>query len=142
MQIRQLRTRWHSSRLARIMPVYLAVFPNLPGRASTAIQALQMLLVLKRVHARPEAVMVISDQLLLQNEAIKRLVDEFLAGLHVVEYPAAENEITAVDQHAAIVDGVNSRYEIRAATMERYHVITQVGPYTEKAGNLVIPVKV
>src|SRR5512134_620553 len=78
--------------------------PDLPGRLAARQQVLEALLVLEGVHARPEAVVGVSAQLALRDQAAERLDHQLLAGLDVVEDLAPEHEEAAVDADHRLAD--------------------------------------
>jgi len=55
--------------------------PQLPRRIATRVNLVEMLLLLEGVHARPEAVVGIGEQLALLDEPTEWLLDQFLAFL-------------------------------------------------------------
>src|SRR5215813_5039110 len=64
---------------------FAILFPDLPWGAACRIQLFQLLAVFKSVHARPEAVVLISDELFFRQKAMKWLHHQLFFGLHVLE---------------------------------------------------------
>ena len=64
----------------------------------------QLLLVLERVHTRPESVVAEGTELVVLGEALERAGDKFFAVLDVVEYPLTENIEPAVDTDVGTTD--------------------------------------
>src|SRR5690242_4764405 len=54
-------------------------FPHLPGSFAAAIAILELLAVLKRVHAGPVALILVSKQLLGFDQPLKRLLNQLFA---------------------------------------------------------------
>src|SRR5262245_11391470 len=71
--------------------------PDRPGRLRLAPQVLEILAVLERVHAAPESVVRVDDELALGHQAIERLEYQILPLLEVFEDLLAEREETSVD---------------------------------------------
>src|SRR5688572_2152572 len=59
--------------------------PDLPRGGAVLVQRLEALLVLERVHRRPEAVVTLGQDLLVLHEPRERLVDQVLARSDVVD---------------------------------------------------------
>src|SRR5215831_13713908 len=88
----------------RSTPAYaLASLPDLPGSIALAVHVRELLVLLEGVHA-PEAVVPVSDELLLLDQAMERLLDQLLALFDVVEDLAPEDEEAAVDQEIRVAD--------------------------------------
>ena len=71
--------------------------PQLPRRLPALLQALEPLLLLQRVHRRPEAVVAVREQLVGRGQPVERLLDEVLTGVQLVEELGAHDEVAAVD---------------------------------------------
>ena len=59
--------------------------PHFPGRAAAGVQAFQLLLIFESVHARPEAVVWIANQLLLCHQPVEGLNHQLFFVPHVLE---------------------------------------------------------
>src|SRR6266404_1305192 len=94
-------------------------FPDFPRSCSTGAKTLEFLFVLEGVHARPEPVIGIADQLFLFQQSLKRFPNKFLFLFYVIENLFLENEESAVDANRAVVDGVNSRNQISLVLLQR-----------------------
>ena len=101
-----------------------------------------MLLVFEGIHARPKSVIGIADELLFCNQPLKWLEDELLFGPNEVEDATLENEKTAVNSQAPVVDGADFLDQASVGFLKRNRVITQVGLHTNKAGSLLVVVEV
>jgi hypothetical protein len=55
--------------------------PQFPGSNTASAQALQLLFVLERVHARPETVEFVADQLFFFDQSVKRSVYNISTGI-------------------------------------------------------------
>src|SRR5580704_930961 len=98
--------------------------PHFPRCSATGAKTFQLLFVFESVHACPEPVIGITDQLLLSNQPLEGLDDQFFFVTHVVENLFLEDEKSSVDPDAAIVDGMNLRNETMGALLKRNQVIT------------------
>src|ERR1017187_5346501 len=116
--------------------------PNFPGRRATRIQALQMLPVLEGVHAGPKAIVGITNQLLFRQQAMEWLDDQLFFIAHVLENLFLEDKKPAIDAYAAVVDGMDPRNQAAVALFQRNQMVAEIRPDTEKAGNLVLLMKV
>src|SRR6185312_14276143 len=74
----------------------LRTVPNLPGR-DRQVQFIQVLLVLKSVHALPEAAVFIGQQRFLLDQPLEWLPHQLFTGMNVVKNFAAHGEESAVD---------------------------------------------
>src|SRR5690348_3168066 len=97
-----------------------------------------MLLIFECIHAGPESVISVADQLLLFDEALERLSNEFLFVAHVIENLVFENEESAVDPHRPVVNGVNAGNEAAIFLFERHQVIAEIRPYAKKTRDLIL----
>src|SRR5437667_12231748 len=97
-----------------------------------------MLFVLEGVHALPEAIILVADQLLLLDQPLERPVDKFLFLANVIEDPLLKDEKASVDPHRAVVNRVDPRHQAAIPLFYRNHVVAKIGPDTEKAGNFVL----
>src|SRR3954453_3459816 len=77
--------------------------PHGPGRDRGVGQRVEAVLLLQRVHRRPEALVAIRDQLARRDQPAERLLDELLTLLEVVEDVVAEDQVAAVDPQGAVV---------------------------------------
>ena len=82
--------------------------PHFPRRSTAAPQTFQLLFVFKCVHAGPEAVVAISDELVLVHEPLERFTHQLFFVANVVKDFFLENEVPAVDAHRTVVDRVDS----------------------------------
>src|SRR5882757_10176748 len=97
----------------------LAIFlPNLPGSRAAGVQTFELLLVFERIHTGPEAIVGIADQLFFRQQAMEGFDDQFLFVPHVLEYVFLEDKKAAVNPHAAVVNGVDSRNQAAIALFE------------------------
>jgi len=72
-------------------------------------QVLQLLFVFERIHAGPEPVVLVADQLSFFSQPAKRLADKLFFLLNVAEDFSFEDKIPAIDAQAAVVHRVNPR---------------------------------
>src|SRR6266481_1190748 len=94
-------------------------FPDFPRSCSSRAKALEFLLVLEGVHAGPETVIGIADQLFLLQQSLKWFPNKFFFFLYVIENLFLKNEESAVDPHRAVIDGVNSHDQISLVLLQR-----------------------
>src|SRR3989475_1836233 len=119
---RPLARRWRSRRSA---------LPDLPRRVAPGVHVVQALLVLERVHRRPEPIVAVGQQLVLGEEPLERVRHEVFAVPQVVEDLALENVIPTVDAQTGLRGLPNAR---DLAAGSRYHeVIAQMRLHAEKA---------
>src|SRR5215472_4328666 len=110
--------------------------PDLPGSVPLGVEVVEMLLVLEGVHASPEAIVLISDELLFGDEAPEWLVDEFFAFLQVLENIFFENEVAAINAHGALGNIFDIGNQV--AAVEGNEVVTEIGADAEEAGNFLV----
>src|SRR6266851_1580679 len=96
--------------------------PNLPGRLAAHMHLFQELTLLERVHARPETVVPVRQQLLGGDQALERLDHELFSRPHVVKHFAAERKEPAIDADVCIGDAPNALHDavlLKVDEMER-----------------------
>ncbi len=94
-----------------------------------------VLLVLERVHRRPEAVVPEGHQPALLDQPPERLLDELLALADVVEDLPAEDEVAAVDPGRALA---NVADRLHRASVVGLHEVERVGrAHGEEGGDVV-----
>src|SRR5262249_39980120 len=71
--------------------------PYLPGTVACLEHLLELLLILERVHRRPESRVLVREELVRSAETPERLLDQVFALLDVVEDLGAEDEVATVD---------------------------------------------
>ena len=118
-----------------------ALSPHLPGRRTGAPKTLEFLLVFECVHATPEPIVWIANQLLLINESPEWLIHEFLAGSHVVEDLLAKYEVPAIDPYRPIPYGLNAGDQARVG-VGRDSMVAQVREHTQEAGDPILATEV
>src|SRR5258708_554600 len=74
--------------------------PKHPWAIPLSFHAVEGDLVFKRVHRLPESIMAVRTERTSLDEARKRLLDQLLAVLEVVEDLAAQGEISPVDPYS------------------------------------------
>src|SRR5882672_530748 len=116
--------------------------PHFPRGHTAAIQALEMLPVLERVHARPEAIIPVADQLLFFHQPLERLIDKFLFLANVIEDLLFENEEASVDSHRAHADCMDLGHQITVPLLQRNHVVAEVRPDAKETGGLALLMEV
>ena len=82
--------------------------PDFPRRGAL-VQFLKTLLILKRIHALPEAGVLIRQQGLLLDQPLKWLPHQFFARLDVAKDLVAQNEEAAVDPDVGAAQGQRCR---------------------------------
>jgi hypothetical protein len=82
-----------------------------------------VLLLLERVHRRPETVVSVRHQLVLGDQPPKRLLHEVVAFLDVVEDLPSEDEVAAVDPHVRIRDVVDLRHRVVLGDLRDVEVV-------------------
>ena len=99
--------------------------PDLPGSLLARVEVVQVLFLLESVHTRPESIKFLSEQFLLENEALKGLEDDLVAFAHVVEDFPAERKVSAVHSDAGAGEFVyaahprrRSRFRLRGSWSE------------------------
>ncbi len=75
--------------------------PHFP-RCVTLIQFIKMLLVFKRVHAGPKAIVWVANQLFFCDQPVKRTIYQILFLADVVEDRLLENEEAAINSHCPL----------------------------------------
>src|SRR6266849_2872711 len=85
--------------------------PHLPGCLAGPVHLLEELPLLEGVHARPEPVVLVGEQLPGGDQALERLDDELFSRLDVVEHVAAKCKETAVDPHIRLADMAYALHE-------------------------------
>src|SRR5712692_1464455 len=78
--------------------------PHFPGRFAGRMHLFQELSLLEGVHARPEPIVLVREQLLGGDQSLEGLNDELFARSHVVEHLAAKCEEPTVDSYVRIGD--------------------------------------
>src|SRR5262245_61549173 len=81
------------------------VEPYLPWRGPLGIHQFQVMPILHRVQARPEAVVPIPEQSAVRDESRKEAIHQILARLQEVEDLAPDREEAAIDPEAGIGGG-------------------------------------
>src|SRR5262245_17566791 len=92
--------------------------PHLPRGLTLRVHRIEGLLVLERVHARPEPVVAIGEQLPFHDQAMEGFLDELLAVLDVAEDVLLEGEVTAVDQDTGVGDVADAGHD--AVRLQRH----------------------
>ena len=82
-----------------------------------------MLFVLKCVHAGPKAVVTIADQLSSFEQSAEGLDYEFLFLAYIAEYFRFENEKTAIDADAPVVDSLDICHQVFVSLLQRNRMI-------------------
>src|SRR5581483_2506547 len=82
------------------------VIPNFPRRCGL-VKLLQSLLVLERVHALPETGMLISQQSLFLNQALKGFPYQFFTRPNMTEYFVAHDEEPTVNPNVRACQSTN-----------------------------------
>ena len=90
---------------------------RLPREPSAGVQTFQVLAVFEGVHAVPETVVGVADQLLFLEQAMEGFDDQFFFFPHVVEDLFLEDEVSAVDAQIVVVNGMNVRNQAAIAAV-------------------------
>src|ERR1700681_210681 len=101
-----------STRMSRLLSM-----PDHPGTGTAGIHSIQRDLVLERVHALPEALPAVGHQFAFADQARKRLLDQFVAFLHVVENCRAQYKEAAIDPKWLLRHGPHVRYQASGVGM-------------------------
>ena len=110
---------------------------SLPGRLAARVDVLQELPLLERVHAGPEAVVRVGDQLSLRGQPLERLLHEVLALADVVEDLAAQHEEAAVDAHADVPDVADAAARGRSSSAcTRWKLLVGATPTKQAVADL------
>src|SRR4051812_37943398 len=115
-----------------------SVLPKLPRCRAAGRQLLQMLAILKGIHARPEAVILVADQLSLCHQSLEGFNHQLFAFAHVVENLLLENEESTIDPNAAIVNRMNVRHQALSSVVHRNKVIAKIWTDAHETSNLVL----
>lgn len=118
------------------MQAVLGMFPQFPGRFSTRIHLIQALFVLECIHTLPISIVPIADQLVLLDESLEWLNDEFFSRLDVAEDILLKNEVAAVYLHGAAVHALNLVHVI--IVPQRDDMIAEWWSDTDATGYLVV----
>ena len=106
--------------------------PELPRGVAVLVQPLEPLLVLERVHRRPEAMVLLREHLALRHQTMERLLDHVLAGPDLVEQLRPHDEVAAVDPDVGL--GHVAQLADGAAVVHRENVEAVVRMDREEAG--------
>src|SRR4051794_13289186 len=115
--------------------------PDLPRSRTRAPETLEFLLVFECVHATPESIVRIANELLLLDESLEWLNHEFLACSHVVKDLFAKDEVTAIYPYGSISDWLNSGNQARVGVAGD-NVIAQVRQHTQETGDSILATEV
>src|SRR5437870_4666746 len=85
--------------------------PHRPWCSSLAENLIQLLLFLESIHAAPKTIMRKGDQLLVLNQTVKGLLDQFLPVFHVAKNLAPKNEKSPVDPVPGFTNMVHALYD-------------------------------
>src|SRR5207245_1197803 len=110
--------------------------PYLPRRVARGVQVLDALLVLGRVHREPEAVVVVSQELVVAHQSLKRLKHQLVAVLDVIEDITAEDEEAAVHPESGLRDVAETADT--AAVLRGHEVVAQVRLDAQEARHGVV----
>src|SRR6185503_2438047 len=97
----------------------------------------ERLLLLERVHTRPEPVVAVRDQLLLADQALEGLIDELFAVLDVIENLTLEGKKAAIDPEICAAHVTNVTDERVVVQRNRMEALTRA--HAEEAGDFVLP---
>src|SRR5438105_8100644 len=78
--------------------------PDLPRRMAVAVDFLELLAVLERIHRHPEPVVLVCSQSLDRDQPLERFTNELLAVPEVLEDLAAQHEEPAVDANRRLLN--------------------------------------
>lgn len=101
-----------------------------------------MLPVLEGVHAYPEPVVAVANQLLLTNQSLEWFLDKIFFLPDVIEDLLLEDEKASVNPHRRVTDRLDSRNKVASSLCQGNHVVAQIGADAEKTRDLVLLVEV
>src|SRR5260370_19455497 len=113
--------------------------PQLPRSEPLAVQVIQLLLLLKRIHAPPEAVIRVGNELFFLNQPLEWFPDEVFTVLDVIEDCAIENKVSAIDHNLGLAQGFD--FLNQSTIADRHAMTTQAGADAQKRRCLPQPVK-
>jgi hypothetical protein len=113
--------------------------PDLPRSFALVMQFFQLLKLLYRVHTSPKTVVRVANQLLLCDEALERLMNQFFAFVHVVEDLLAEYKEATVNPLICFGDMTNVGYQI---SVQIHDVERGVGLNAHESGNFILVLNV
>src|SRR5256885_2423698 len=93
------------------MIVSRGVFPHFPRRVAEIEHVCQFLVLLEGVHA-PELVRRVADDFLFRDQSLKRLHNQLLARLDVVEDLLSEYEKASIDPNIGFPHALDAFYRI------------------------------
>src|SRR4026209_453273 len=133
------RVRGRSRPSSRTLRTGRAALPHGPRCIRPGVHVVECLLVLERIHRRPEPLIAIPSQPSESDQSLERLLDEFFAVLHGVEDLTLEHEEPAIDQNSGIADVANVPDPV--SLTERHDVEALAGADAEEAGDGVLAAK-
>src|SRR5271157_2531317 len=98
---------WSGLPRASVISAIATELPYLPRRGATGAEALELLFVFESVHAGPETIVGVTDQLLLRDQSVKWLNHQFLFRPDIFENLPFEDEKPTIDPDVPVVDAVN-----------------------------------
>src|SRR5579859_243406 len=113
--------------------------PNLPRGIPFGIEVIEVLFVLEGVHAGPEPIVLMRDQLLFRDETLKGLMNEFFTIFQILENLSFEDEISTINAQGAFVDVLNVGNQTTSIYGDE--MIAEVGAHAKKTGDLVMLAK-
>src|SRR5208283_4643330 len=109
--------------------------PHRPRSVAPAIKVIEFLHLLERIHAGPKPFVSIRKKLTGRDQPPKRLFDQFISRLHVLEDFSAQHEETSVDARPGLGDMFDALYN--TVLIESNHM--KAGPrfHADKTGQLL-----
>ena len=101
------------------------------GRGAVLVEQLEALLVLQRVHRRPEPGVALRHELLALHEPAERLVDQVFPGPDLVQHLGPHHEVAAVDPDVRARDVGDVVHVSAAVHVDDVEAV--VGPHGEEA---------
>src|SRR5437762_3153929 len=70
--------------------------PHFPGSLAATVHVVQHLLIFEGIHAAPEPVVAVGKKLLLLDQSLKRLLNQFFATVHEIENLLSQYEESSI----------------------------------------------
>src|ERR1041385_8045979 len=112
------------------------MIPDLPRCSTACVNVIEHLLVLKCIHGRPEALVLVCEKLPLLNQSLKRLMKQLFAAFHVLKNILAKDEVATVDPNVGATYVFDRRHD--TCRVQRDEMTGQVGLHTEKTRHFLI----
>src|SRR5690348_11239768 len=111
-------------------------FPHFPWRFTLRIHLIQSLFILERIHRSIETIIFISDELLLFDQSLEWLPNQFLSRSDIAEDLFLEDKESTIDPNIGLAYVLNFLNIV--LSVQRDKVIAQIRLDTDKTSNFVL----